>query len=80
MDAKLVKGLLETIQNAKVLNKRYDNVEVPIFDPDKSNDGAVGWCGSFDKLREELKWSSFEKVAKAGKALRGAALLICVKA
>ncbi|CAG5038722.1 unnamed protein product [Parnassius apollo] len=66
MDVELVKGLLETIQNAMVLNKRYDKVAVPIFDPDKSNDGAAAWCKSFDKFGDELKWSSFEKVAKSG--------------
>ncbi|CAG5046550.1 unnamed protein product [Parnassius apollo] len=71
MDVQLVKGLLETIQNAMVSNKRYDNLAVLIFDPDKSNDGAAAWC---NKLGEELKWSSFEKDAKAGKALRSSAL------
>ncbi|CAG5050438.1 unnamed protein product [Parnassius apollo] len=53
---------------------RHDDAAVPIFDLDKSNDGAAAWCESFDKLGDELKWSSFEKVAKAGKALRGSAL------
>ncbi|CAG4940790.1 unnamed protein product [Parnassius apollo] len=65
MDVHMVKGLLETIQNAMVLNKRYDNVAATIFDPDKSNNGAAAWCESFDKLGDELKWCSFEKVAKA---------------
>ncbi|CAG5046532.1 unnamed protein product [Parnassius apollo] len=74
MDVELVKGLLETIQNAMVSNKRYVNLAVPIFDPDKSNDGAAAWCETFNKLADELKWSSFEKTAKAGKALRGSAL------
>ncbi|CAG5050426.1 unnamed protein product [Parnassius apollo] len=74
MDVEMLKGLLETIQNVIVSNKRHDDVAVPIFDPDKSNDGAAVWCESFDKLGDELKWSSFEKVAKAGKALRGSAL------
>ncbi|CAG5057604.1 unnamed protein product [Parnassius apollo] len=64
MYVELVKGLLETIQNAMVLNKLPDVVAVPIFDPDKSNDGAVAWCENFNKLGGELKWSSFEKVAK----------------
>ncbi|CAG5012047.1 unnamed protein product [Parnassius apollo] len=63
MDVELVKGLLETIQNAMVSNKRYDNVAVPIFDPDKSSDRAAT---SYDKLGDEVKWSSFETVAKAG--------------
>ncbi|CAG5036305.1 unnamed protein product [Parnassius apollo] len=66
MDAELVKGLLDTIRNAIVSNKRHDDVAVPIIDPDKSNYGAAAWCESFDKLVEEFKWSSFEKFAKAG--------------
>ncbi|CAG4932866.1 unnamed protein product [Parnassius apollo] len=74
MDVELVKGLLETIRNAMVSNKRNDDVAVPIFDPDKGNDGTAAWCESFDKLGDEFKWSSFEKVAKAGKAHRGSAL------
>ncbi|CAG4932876.1 unnamed protein product [Parnassius apollo] len=74
MDVELVKGLLETIRNAMVSNKRHDDVAVLIIDPDKSNDGAAAWCESLDKLGDELKWSSFEKVAKSGKAFRGSAL------
>ncbi|CAG4983489.1 unnamed protein product [Parnassius apollo] len=62
MDVELVKELLETIQNTMVSNKRQDDVVVPIFNSDKSNDGAAAWCESFDKLGDELKWSSFEKV------------------
>ncbi|CAG5050435.1 unnamed protein product [Parnassius apollo] len=74
MNVELVKGLLETIQNVMVSNMRHDDSAVSIFDLDKNNDGAAAWCESFDKLGDELKWSSFEKVAKAGKALRGSAL------
>ncbi|CAG5050432.1 unnamed protein product [Parnassius apollo] len=74
MDVELVKGLLETIQNVMVSNMRHDDSAVSIFDLDKNNDGAAAWCESFDKLGDELKWSSFEKVAKAGKALRSSAL------
>ncbi|CAG5032604.1 unnamed protein product [Parnassius apollo] len=74
MDVELVKGLLETIRNAMVSNKQHDDEAVPIIDPDKSNYEAAAWCESFDKLGEEFKWSSFEKVAKAGKALLGSAL------
>ncbi|CAG5032607.1 unnamed protein product [Parnassius apollo] len=65
MDVELVKGLLETIRNAMVSNKQHDDETVPIIDPDKSNYEAAAWCESFDKLGEEFKWSSFEKVAKA---------------
>ncbi|CAG5032601.1 unnamed protein product [Parnassius apollo] len=65
MDVELVKGLLETIRNAMVSNKQHDDEAVPIIDPDKSNYEAAAWCESFDKLGEEFKWSSFEKVAKA---------------
>ncbi|CAG5057107.1 unnamed protein product [Parnassius apollo] len=74
MDVELVKGLLETIQNAMVSNKLHDDVAVSIFNPDKSYDGAAAWCESFNKLGDGLNWISFEKVAKAGKALRGSAL------
>ncbi|CAG4960536.1 unnamed protein product [Parnassius apollo] len=55
MDLELVKGLLETIRNAMVSNKRHDDVAVPIFDPDESNDGAAAYANYFNMDLELVK-------------------------
>ena len=46
-----------------------------MFDPSKTDNGASTWCDNIEKLGSNLGWSSIAQVAKAGKALRGSALL-----
>ncbi|KAG7295010.1 hypothetical protein JYU34_022581 [Plutella xylostella] len=74
MDADLLKSLLGAIRDAVTPKPQCDDVALPLFDPDKSQNGASSWCKSVDDLSAEFKWSSLQLVAKAGKALRGSAL------
>lgn len=75
MDEALLQNLLKSLHDAVTSNRRNDDVALPIFDPEKADNGAESWCRSIEKLGEELHWSSIQQAAKAGKALRGTALL-----
>lgn len=74
MDADLLQSLLGAIRDAVTPKPQCDDVALPLFDPDKSQNGASSWCKSVDDLSAEFKWSSLQLAAKAGKALRGSAL------
>ncbi|XP_045766170.1 uncharacterized protein LOC123867897 [Maniola jurtina] len=66
--------ILKSIRDSLTSNQRSDDIALPIFDPEKSDNGAETWCKSIELLGTELGWSSIQKAAKAGKALRGSAL------
>lgn len=70
----LLEGLVKAIRDAITTNQRHDDIALPLFDPEKNDNGAEGWCRSIEKLGAEFKWSSIQQAAKAGKALRGSAL------
>ncbi|KAH9635127.1 hypothetical protein HF086_000848 [Spodoptera exigua] len=70
----LLEGLVKAIQDAITSNRRYDDIALPVFDPEKNENGAEGWCRSIEKLGAEFKWTSIQQAATAGKALRGSAL------
>lgn len=74
MDRDILAGFLTSIRDAVTSNQRNDDVALPIFNPEKNDNGAEGWCCSIQKLSEDLRWSSIQTAAKAGKALRGSAL------
>lgn len=73
--SQLLEGLVKAIQDAITSNRRSDDIALPIFDPEKNDNGAEGWCRSIEKLGAEFKWTSIHQAAKASKALRGSALL-----
>lgn len=75
MDTELLRGLLAAVQEALSCNRRQDDVALPVFDPATSDNGAAAWCDNIDQLGTEFGWSSTAKVAKAGKALKGSALI-----
>ncbi|XP_035442997.1 uncharacterized protein LOC118271158 [Spodoptera frugiperda] len=76
MDLPVLKELLTAIKDA-VSGSRLNDSEValPIFDPAKSDLGAESWCNNIETLAKEFGWSNVATVAKAGKALKGSALL-----
>ena len=75
MDSAVVEGLLKAIRDAVAVKNRGDDVVLPPFDPEKNDNGAESWCGAIDSIAADLGWSSITTVAKAGKALKGSALL-----
>lgn len=72
--SQLLENMVKAIRDAITANQRHDDVALPLFDPDKNDNGAETWCRSIEKLGAEFKWSSIQQAAKAGKALRGSAL------
>lgn len=75
MDTTALEGLLKVICDAVATNRRQDDVVLPIFDPATSDGGAETWCENIAALGKEFGWSSIAIVAKAGKALKGSALV-----
>lgn len=76
MDIEAVTGLLKAIRDAvSTTQQKDDDIALPLFDPDKNDCGAKSWCDSIETLRADLKWSSIKTAAKAGKALKGSALI-----
>lgn len=76
MDCTALEGLLKAIRDAVSGQRRPDDdVALPVFDPATSDNGASGWCDNIEELSKEFGWSSIATVAKAGKALKGSALL-----
>lgn len=74
MDANVLHDLLTTLKDAVRANGKHDDVALPLFNPEKTDNGAEPWCCSIEKLGKEFSWSSIHQAAKAGKALRGSAL------
>ncbi|KAJ8718754.1 hypothetical protein PYW07_016310 [Mythimna separata] len=72
--SQLLENMVQAIRDAVTANQRHDDIALPLFDPDKNDNGAETWCRSIEKLGAEFKWSSIQQAAKAGKALRGSAL------
>ena len=62
----------DTLSNT---HRRDDDIVLPVFDPTASDLGAESWCNNLETLSKEFGWSSIATVAKAGKALKGSALL-----
>lgn len=76
MDAAAVADFLKAIRDAvTAAPPKDDDDSLPLFDPDRNDCGAASWCDSIEALSKELKWSSIKTAAKAGKALKGSALL-----
>ncbi|KAF9424318.1 hypothetical protein HW555_000457, partial [Spodoptera exigua] len=61
----LLEGLVKAIQDAITSNRRYDDIALPVFDPEKNENGAEGWCRSIEKLGAEFKWTSIQQAATA---------------
>lgn len=76
MDPGLIEGLLKAIKEAVTSRRQNDDdVALPSFDPATSDNGAEHWCDHIETLSKEFGWSSIATVAKAGKALKGSAIL-----
>lgn len=76
MEIPVLQDLLRAIKDAvSGGHHKESDVALPIFDPATSDLGAESWCGNIDALANEFGWSSIATVAKAGKALKGSALL-----
>jgi hypothetical protein len=75
MDTNLLNSFLTAIRDAITSNRRQDDVALPTFDPSTSDNGAEPWCSNVETLGKELGWNGVVMVAKAGKALKGSALL-----
>lgn len=75
MDPAIMEGLLKAIRDAVTVKRQGDDVMLPPFDPAKNDNGADNWCTTIDVIAGDLGWSSITTVAKAGKALKGSALL-----
>lgn len=75
MDPAVVEGPLKAIRDAVAGTPRGDDVVLPPFDPDKNDNGASSWCTNIGAIAADLGWSTITTVAKAGKALKGSALL-----
>ncbi|CAK1549738.1 unnamed protein product [Leptosia nina] len=75
MDSALLTDLLKAIRGAVSSNRRPDeDIALPVFDPTTVL-CADGWCKNIEELAKEFGWSSLATVAKAGKALKGSALV-----
>lgn len=68
----LLQGITDALSSK---HQRDDDVALPIFDPTTNDNGAESWCSNIKTLADNLGWNSVTTVAKAGKALRGSALL-----
>ncbi|CAK1550655.1 unnamed protein product, partial [Leptosia nina] len=75
MDSAVLEGLLIAIKDAVSGNRGEDDVVLPPFDPDKNDNGAESWCNNIDTIAKDRGWSSITTVSKAGKTLKGSALL-----
>lgn len=75
MDPALAEGLLKAIQSALSDRRRGDDVVLPPFDPEKNENGAESWCRTIGSIAKDMGWSDITTIAKAGKALKGSALL-----
>lgn len=75
MDPDMLESLLKTICEAVAGNRRDDDVVLPPFDPEKNDNGAEVWCNNIDSIAKNRGWSSITTVSKAGKVLKGSALL-----
>lgn len=76
MDTDVISDFLKSIRDAvSTSHQKDDDVAPPQYDPDKNDCGAASWCESIETLAKELQWSSLKTAAKAGKALRGSALI-----
>lgn len=75
MDPATVEGLLKAIRDAVSVKQRGEDVVLPPFDPAKNDNGVDNWCTTIESIAKDLEWSSITTVAKAGKALKGSALL-----
>lgn len=76
MDAEAISSLLERIRDSvSTSHQKDDDIALPLFDPDKNDCGAASWCESIEALSKEFQWSGLKTAAKAGKALRGSALI-----
>lgn len=76
MDVSAIAELLTAVRDAITsVHHKDDDIALPLFDPDKNDCDAACWCNSIETLAKEFKWSSIKTTAKAGKALRGSALL-----
>lgn len=74
MDPETLGGLLKAIRDAVTPKSPQDDIALPLFDPEKSDNGAETWCRNIETLGKEFQWSSIQQAAKAGKSLRGSAL------
>lgn len=74
MDPDAVANLIKVLSDAISSKSRNEDIALPIFDPEKYDNGAETWCSSIEDLGADLGWSSLQKTAKAGKVLRGSAL------
>lgn len=70
-----VLNLLKAIRDAVAGNRNEDDVVLPPFDPEKNDNGAESWCNNIDTVAKDRVWSGITTVSKAGKALKGSALL-----
>lgn len=72
----MIGSFLQSIRGAvSTSHQNDDDVALPQYDPEKNDCGAASWCGSIEALAKEFRWSSLKTAAKAGKALRGSALI-----
>lgn len=72
----MIGSLLQIIRDAvSTSHQNDDDVALPQYDPEKNDCGAASWCSSIEALAKEFRWSSLKTAAKAGKALRGSALI-----
>lgn len=74
MDPAELSNLLKVLSDSISSKSRHEDIALPIFDPEKNDNGAEKWCSSIEELGADLGWSSLQKAAKAGKVLRGSAL------
>ncbi|KAF9418535.1 hypothetical protein HW555_004684 [Spodoptera exigua] len=75
MDTETIGDLLKAIRDAISKTTQIDgDVALPVFDPEKCDNGAARWCNNIETLAKDLNWSSIKTAAKAGKALKGSAL------
>lgn len=76
MDPTVLEGLLKAIRDAVSGHRRSENdVALPVFDPATNDNGAESWCHNIEELAREFGWSSIATVARAGKALKGSAVI-----
>lgn len=75
MDPAVLESLLKAIRDGIAGNRGEDDVMLPPFDPEKNDNGAESWCNNIDTVAKDRGWSGITTVSKAGKALKGSALL-----
>lgn len=71
--AKILTESIKGLRDASARPSILTNFEVPLFEPDRDDDGAAKWCDEMEKLGETFNWTSHELLVRSAAGLVGEA-------